>query len=55
MQTEIKMVLFSPTDWHYAVDIYVDGERIYLGQGWPNPGQAITEAANWLLREKGGS
>jgi hypothetical protein len=54
MQKEIKMVLFSPTENHYAVDIYVlepDGkrwQREHCGRGWVSTQAAWMEAVEWL-------
>lgn len=50
-QREIKLVLFSPTKDHFAVDVYVDGERVHCGHGHFWEYQAFEEAVEWLQGE----
>ncbi len=47
-QREIKLVLFSPSPDNFAVDIYVDGERVHCGRGHFWETAAIDEARQWL-------
>lgn len=48
MQIEIKLVYFKPTSGHYAVDIYVNGDRQHCGRGHLDIAAATKEAVEWL-------
>jgi hypothetical protein len=45
---EVKLVLFSPKDGFHAVDVYVDGNRVYCGQGFQSPKTAMLTTMKWL-------
>jgi hypothetical protein len=49
----VKLVLFSPSPLHWAVDIYINGERVYCGKGFAIEQTAMFEAIQWLTNEFG--
>jgi hypothetical protein len=49
-QKEFKLVLFTPTVGHWAVDVYEGKTRVHCGRGWKTQREAMREATEWLQK-----
>lgn len=49
-QTEIKITVYNPTSdpTNFTADVYVDGRRVYCGEGGSTYKGALIEGMNWI-------